>query len=589
MSGKRRADNQVTRENLHMQDYSDEEAEQHSNRANEEVLAKRKILKPRSRLNKMSSSSATTTSTGGFSFGATASTTTTSTNGSSGFSFGAPASKPTFSFLPKAAAPVSQPTITSTNNNNNNNKPNKIKALNQNLLSKLQSELSADEVVDLSPILSKYLEYFKQIETGSEPQQKTEQPEPAKAETAPAPAPAPVAASDSDSDDDIKVEGPAFTLSKPPTTTDSVFKLSKETTSSTTSSSTGPSFTFANDKKFKSPFVLKPEAKKEEEAKEAKPTTWNPEKPVTFSENVSKPSFSFKPAETDKKDETSKPTFSFKPAETGKQDETDKQNETAKPSFSFGNTEKPAFSFGKPAEDDKEKPNFGSQPAFSFNAPAATSETPKPAAFSFGSTNSSTETAAKPSFSFGTSSTSTDKPAFSFGSTSGTTTAPAFSFGSAPIASTTTSTTTATESKDDEDKVEEVEVEGNFKPVVELNSKIEEKTGEEDEQVLYTKRAKISEFIPSNKENPYKVIGVGELKVLKNSTTNKSRILVRSDGANRVLLNILINKDFKYESIGKGDNIRIPTISSEGKFQTFIARVKTAEDGANLLNSIKSV
>lgn len=715
MSGKRRADNQVTRENLHeFENEENDEAPSGPSRATADVLAKRKILKPRSRLHRAAGAngnSAAPAPSSGFSFGSN--TTNSDENkpanpfgGIGGFGTSTSSAKPAFSFDQSKPAEDSdkpktnpfqflgkpQESTTTTkedsekpksnvfsflnNNNSSSNtsltktsstdlvsskqteKPNKIKALNDNFYDKITEQRQLDPVSNFTPILRKYIDYYDKIENDLDylPDADNDTQEKRKEQKAlPAPTfsfgktdkpaitnsttpsfsfgvkpaekkeevreekePTPMEESkdntqnndtqdveeidSDDSDDSIKVEGPKFTLAKPPTTTDSVFKLDA-TSSSGPSSSTGPSFTFKADtsKKFNSPFKL-PTSEKKEEPKESPAVaevksqssnnfSWSPDKPIKFNgnddkekeESAPKPAFSF--------GETTKPAFSFGQS-TEKKDET-----SSKPAFSFGTStsqDKPALSFGaNNGSDNKE----AAKPAFSFGTPTtdSTKEASKPT-ISFGSS----ATNSKPAFSFGTPATTTESsdksaaaPSFNFGGASSNS---GFGFGTNSAAPSSTfnfsfksSSETKTDSSNgnDDEKVPEEEVEGNFKPVVQLTEKVEDQTGEENEETLYTKRSKLMLFNPSNKEQPYESKGLGELKVLQNKDNKKSRILVRSDGANRVLLNAAIPKDFKYDTIGKGDSVRIPVVSSEGKIETYIARVKTPEDGSNLLKALQ--
>ncbi|EGV63892.1 PH domain-like protein [Yamadazyma tenuis ATCC 10573] len=92
------------------------------------------------------------------------------------------------------------------------------------------------------------------------------------------------------------------------------------------------------------------------------------------------------------------------------------------------------------------------------------------------------------------------------------------------------------------------------------------------------------------KNPPYTTKGVGELKLLKNSETGKSRILVRADGGLRVLLNSGIQGNFQYETISDG-LVRFPVINSDQKLDTFVIKVKTKDDGEQLvakLNELKN-
>lgn len=119
--------------------------------------------------------------------------------------------------------------------------------------------------------------------------------------------------------------------------------------------------------------------------------------------------------------------------------------------------------------------------------------------------------------------------------------------------------------KKDDDKVEEHEVEGNFAPVVQMNEKQEIQSGEENEETKFTIRAKLMEFDASNSTNPYVNKGLGELKVLRNKETSKSRIIIRADGSLRVLLNTLLSKDISYSSMGNGSLVRIPVLAERTK------------------------
>ena len=139
---------------------------------------------------------------------------------------------------------------------------------------------------------------------------------------------------------------------------------------------------------------------------------------------------------------------------------------------------------------------------------------------------------------------------------------------------------------------EEEETGGNFTPIAKLsNEKIEQTNGEENEIVKFTIRSKLMEFDSNNKENPYINKGLGELKILYNEKTAKSRILIRSDGSLRILLNTLILKSINYESIGNGSLIRIPTIdpNDASKIITYVVKVKTAENGSELLKTINEL
>jgi nucleoporin NUP2 len=361
-------------------------------------------------------------------------------------------------------------------------------------------------------------------------------------------------------------------------------------------------------------------------------TTEKAQKPAfTFSkptnESTEKPAFTFgKPQSENNTDKSDKPAFNFGQLETEKP--------TTKPTFNFGkteqkNTESSGFSFGS-NDSAKSGFSFGANSSFGQSknqtdkAQDATETKEKPT-FSFGSSDKpSFGTSDKPAFSFGAS----DKPSFNFkpqnkdsnepsSNSNNNSTLPSFgskptisfNFGAKPASTETSDNATNGEEKlkfqfsfnppanknlpdastnaNNDDKVPEEETGGDFKPVAQLTSeKVDASTGEENEDVTYTKRAKLMLFDKS-KEQPYVNKGVGDLKVLKQKDTGKSRILIRADGGLRVLLNNAISKDISYTSLGDGSMVRVPTVNATTKeIETFVVKVKTAEDGKNLLSAI---
>lgn len=97
--------------------------------------------------------------------------------------------------------------------------------------------------------------------------------------------------------------------------------------------------------------------------------------------------------------------------------------------------------------------------------------------------------------------------------------------------------------EDDEDAAEEEEeVAGNFEPLVQLE-KVEVKTNEEDEEVVYKVRAKLFRFHSDSKE--WKERGTGDVKFLKHKTTNKVRLLMRRDKTLKVCANHLVAPEYE--------------------------------------------
>lgn len=199
------------------------------------------------------------------------------------------------------------------------------------------------------------------------------------------------------------------------------------------------------------------------------------------------------------------------------------------PSFSFGMPNATGFSFGMPAAADSTtkppEPSKSAPTSFSFSSPQPTNVAPKPT-FGFGASNSSPATG----FSFGN-----DK-AFSFNVNENAnkenedanvkkdgTESPGFNFvfkKKSPGKSRNDSVNSEGGGDDNEDEYhEEEENQTYFTPVIPLPDKIEVKTGEEDEQVLYSHRAKLFKF--TDKE--WKERGIGDIKILKHNVTGKLR------------------------------------------------------------------
>lgn len=71
----------------------------------------------------------------------------------------------------------------------------------------------------------------------------------------------------------------------------------------------------------------------------------------------------------------------------------------------------------------------------------------------------------------------------------------------------------------DDENVEEEENNTYFAPVIPLPDKIEVKTGEEEESVLYSHRAKLFRF----REKEWRERGLGDVKILKHKQTGQLR------------------------------------------------------------------
>lgn len=95
--------------------------------------------------------------------------------------------------------------------------------------------------------------------------------------------------------------------------------------------------------------------------------------------------------------------------------------------------------------------------------------------------------------------------------------------------------------KEETDEAAEEESDVHFEPLVHLE-KVDVKTNEEDEDVVYKVRAKLFKFHPDIKE--WKERGTGDVKFLKHKTTGKTRILMRRDKTLKICANHLVQPDY---------------------------------------------
>ncbi|XP_070538551.1 E3 SUMO-protein ligase RanBP2-like [Ptychodera flava] len=84
-----------------------------------------------------------------------------------------------------------------------------------------------------------------------------------------------------------------------------------------------------------------------------------------------------------------------------------------------------------------------------------------------------------------------------------------------------------------------------FEPIVSMPKDVELKTGEEDEETLFSERAKLYRYDTEGRQ--WKERGIGLMKILKNMETGRTRILMRRDQVLKVCANHHITKDIKLE------------------------------------------
>ncbi|XP_029672803.1 E3 SUMO-protein ligase RanBP2 [Formica exsecta] len=187
------------------------------------------------------------------------------------------------------------------------------------------------------------------------------------------------------------------------------------------------------------------------------------------------------------------------------------------------------FSFGIPKDTTKETASTG----FSFRMP----NTEDKSADSAKTASSKSEKTTN--FVFGipvkTTANSGDSP-FTFGS-------PTKSFGFNFAAKSPAKSPGGGGGETSEDEVVESE-DVHFSPVIPLPDKIEVKTGEENEEVLYNHRTKLFRFDTALKE--WKERGLGDIKLLRHRETDKLRLLMRREHVLKLCLNHLLSDEIEF-------------------------------------------
>ncbi|XP_032517720.2 E3 SUMO-protein ligase RanBP2-like [Danaus plexippus] len=151
---------------------------------------------------------------------------------------------------------------------------------------------------------------------------------------------------------------------------------------------------------------------------------------------------------------------------------------------------------------------------------------------------------------------------------------------------------TVTSSKlNNSDVVEEFEPTVDFKPVIPLPALVDQKTGEEDEIVLFEYRAKLLRFDASIKE--WKERGLGNIKLLCQKENNqKLRLLMRREQIMKVCCNLSVTKEMVFQKMPNMD--KAVTFCgkdfSEGELvpETFCLRFKTVQACDDFINAVKT-
>lgn len=222
------------------------------------------------------------------------------------------------------------------------------------------------------------------------------------------------------------------------------------------------------------------------------------------------------------------------------------------------------FSFGIPKDTAKETASTG----FSFRMP----KTEDKSADGVKTTLSKSEETTSTDFVFGipvkTTANSGDSP-FTFGS-------PTKSFGFNFAAKSPAKSPGGAGGETSEDEVVESE-DVHFSPVIPLPDKIEVKTGEEDEEVLYSHRAKLFRFDTASKE--WKERGLGDIKLLRHKETDKLRLIMRREHVLKLCLNHHLSDELEFTRKDEKTWLWATGDYSDGEieYMQFACRFKSSE------------
>ncbi|XP_029935968.1 E3 SUMO-protein ligase RanBP2 isoform X1 [Myripristis murdjan] len=140
----------------------------------------------------------------------------------------------------------------------------------------------------------------------------------------------------------------------------------------------------------------------------------------------------------------------------------------------------------------------------------------------------------------------------------------------------------AAESDNDSTHVEEDEDGPHFEPIVPLPDKVDVKTGEEEEEEMFCNRAKLFRFDTETKE--WKERGIGNVKILKHSTSGKVRLLMRREQVLKICANHYITADMLLKPNAGSDKSwvwnAIDYADEQPKPEQLAIRFKTADEAA---------
>ncbi|XP_048048453.1 E3 SUMO-protein ligase RanBP2-like isoform X2 [Megalobrama amblycephala] len=138
------------------------------------------------------------------------------------------------------------------------------------------------------------------------------------------------------------------------------------------------------------------------------------------------------------------------------------------------------------------------------------------------------------------------------------------------------------ESDNDSTHVEEDEDGPHFEPIVPLPDKVDVKTGEEEEEEMFCKRAKLFRFDSETKE--WKERGIGSIKILKHRPSGKVRLLMRREQVLKICANHYITADMALKPNAGSDKswvwYAMDYADKKPKTEQLAIRFKTADEAA---------
>jgi hypothetical protein len=135
-------------------------------------------------------------------------------------------------------------------------------------------------------------------------------------------------------------------------------------------------------------------------------------------------------------------------------------------------------------------------------------------------------------------------------------------------------------SNDEDDPEREVE-RTDFKPIVSLPDIAEQKTGEEDETVVYTHRAKLFRYNLDTKQ--WKERGVGDIKILLHNETKRCRVVMRREQIHKLCANHYITAGMELKDNEGSDRSWVWSVDADfadgvAKNELLAVRFKHRED-----------